>query len=316
MSDPSGWKQFTDGDVLPADQIRGYLQQGVLVFDNSSQRDSTLVGVVREGMVAYAKDTDAVSYYNGTSWNVITGQIAFASVAARDAAFPSPVDGQYAYITGTETTFLRTGGAWVKVGPNLESPQNARAFTGSTSTTIPAWATKIYYAVVGGGNTGLTNPAVQPQSQGGQVVQGNTTTFTPGGTISITIGGSGANSSISIPGGSTITATGGGGAANSTNGTFLSAPFSGWHGGGGGILTNLQPGVGGDLVWYSSNVGAGGGGVSGGKSAPGASNNGQAGAANTGGGGGGVGWNVGAGATIDGRSPGSGGSGIVWIYFS
>jgi hypothetical protein len=322
VSDPQGWKQFTDGDVLPAAEIRGYLQQGVLVFDDASQRDSTLVGFVREGMVAYAKDTNVVSYYDGASWTVITGDIAFSTEAARDAAIPNPAEGRYAYITGTLTTFVYSGGAWVKVGPDVETAKNMRAFTGTTTTVIPVWATRVYYAVIGGGNSGTWGDSAvgaREGGNGGQVVQGSTTSFTPGGTISITVGaggaivvggglfGTGGNSSIVIPGGSTFTATGGGGAAGGgggavpsanpgTAGTVPSAPLNAarYGGGGGGAEQNSNG-------RHSGPGGAGGGGVGA------AGNNAIAGEANTGGGGGG--------GSFFGISA-AGGSGRVLLYFS
>ena len=311
MTDPSGWKLFADGAVLPAEEIRGYLQQGVMVFDNAAARDSTLVGALREGMIAYVKDTDVVSYYDGSAWNVITGQIAFTSEAARDAAIPNPVDGRYAYITDTVSLFVWSSGSWVKVGPDVETDKNLRSFTASTTTAIPVWATKIYYCVVGGGANGLAGDANNARAggAGGQVTQGSTTTFTSGGTITITVGGAGANSSIAIPGGSTFTGTGGGGAAggagqnsasglagNGSAGTIPNAPLdvAYFGGGGGGAIQNGSP-------MFASVGGAGGGGAgAGGRNA-------TAGEPGTGGGGGGGGFF---------GSSAAGGSGRVLLYFS
>lgn len=359
MTDPSGWKNFTDGAVLPANEVRGYLQQGILVFDDAAQRDSTLVGFLREGMLAYIKDNDIVSFYTGSAWNVITGQIEFASTAARDAAipapadgryafttdglrlwkysvsatawrevgvnvsfattaardtaFPSPVNGQYVYITGTLTTFERSGGAWVKVGPDVETTKNVLTFNSTNTTTVPAWATKMYYLIVAGGNGGQRVTTVNLGANGGaggQVVQGNTA-VTGGTTITCTVGGATANSSVAISGGSTFTATGGGGAAGGvgitdqvggvgTDGTLASAPFDfSFYGGGGG-------GYGG-LVASNQARGSHGGYGGGGNGSTNGNTRGN-GHPNTGGGGGGLfGGNVG-------DHPG--GSGIVLLYFS
>jgi hypothetical protein len=130
VTDPSGWKLFADGAVLPAEEIRGYLQQGVMVFDDAAARDSTLVGALREGMIAYVKDTDTVSYYDGAAWNVITGQIAFASEAARDAAIPNPVDGRYAFTTDLNRLWLRASGAWTLLSaPGTANFSNAASGT-------------------------------------------------------------------------------------------------------------------------------------------------------------------------------------------
>ena len=199
---------------------------------------------------------------------------------------------------------------------NTAGSRNIQTFTGSGSYTIPQWAKKIDYLIVGGGNSGISgdNSGARGGGNGGQVVRGSTTTFTRGGSITITIGaggvtvgginnfGTGGNSSIVIPGGSTFTATGGGGAAgggesaNGANGTLPTAPFdfAYFGGGGGGAIQN------GNAGWIT-NGGNGGGGL-------GAMGNfATAGRDNTGGGGGG-------GAFFGG--PANGGSGIVLLYFS
>lgn len=365
MTDPSGWKNFTDGAVLPANEVRGYLQQGILVFDDAAQRDSTLVGFLREGMIAYTKDNDTVSFYTGSAWNVITGQIEFASTAARDAAipapadgryafttdglrlwkysvsatawrevgvnvsfattaardtaFPSPVNGQYVYITGTLTTFNRSGGAWVKVGPDVETTKNILAFTGSSSTTVPAWATKMYYAIVAGGGNGTSSsgglPAASTGGNGGQVVQGNVA-VTGGTTITVTVGGAAANSSVAVSGGSTFTATGAGGAAGGVggssrgaDGTIPSAPLNVARYGGGGAGTQTRS-DGGNPFEASDMPGRGGGGTGNLFANLAAIDvSGQAGHANTGGGGSG-GW-------FDHHGGGkAGGSGTVLLLFT
>lgn len=168
MTDPSGWKLFADGDILPANEIRGYLQQGVMVFDDAAARDSTLVGALREGMIAYVKDTDTVSYYDGAAWNVITGQIAFASEAARDAAIPNPVDGRYAFTTDLDRLWLRASGAWTLLSaPGTANFSNAASGTYSSAGVDFKWlqfttdgtltitrAGQVDVLVVGGGGAG------------------------------------------------------------------------------------------------------------------------------------------------------------------
>jgi hypothetical protein len=269
MTLPQGFKTFTDGTVLTADEINGYLQQGILVFDDASARTTALTGNLREGMYSYLKSDNTTYVYDGTAWQRVGKQ-------------------------------------------DVETEKNFQAFTGSGGTTVPAWATKMYYCVVRGGNSGAAGPSGgpgQPGAAGGQVLQGDTA-VTGGTSLTITVGGAAANSSVAISGGSTFTASTTGAAGGSgpavgvdsagggtgANGTLPSAPFNvsifGGGGGGGSNQNFGQPG--------------GGGSVGGGKGgAPNGS--GQAGSANTGGGGGGGGQN-GAGGT--------GGSGIVLLYFS
>jgi hypothetical protein len=286
VSDPSGWKQFTNGQVLPANEIRGYLQQGVLVFDNAGQRDSTLVGFLREGMVAYTKDTDTVSYYDGSTWNVITGQIAFASEAARDAAIPNPVDGRYAFTTDLNRLWLRTSGAWVQqsapgianfsdaaTGTYTDGGISYKYLTFNASGTLTV--TKAGFAdvlVIGGGAGGGRSQSSLGAGGGGAggylyVVDA----FLPVGTLTVTVGAGGPAYLLNQTGrpGNTSgvgsyysSGGGGGGAANFGNGEN-----GGSGGGAGGSDVNLTGGSGvsglgnsGGNNASSTNAGGGGGG--------------------------------------------------------
>jgi hypothetical protein len=77
-----GKKIFVANDVLTAAEVNGYLMdQAVMVFDDSSARSSA-IGTATEGMVSYLKDTDAVQYYDGSSWTDLVGGINFASSTA------------------------------------------------------------------------------------------------------------------------------------------------------------------------------------------------------------------------------------------
>lgn len=63
-----GRKVFSPGDILAAADVQGYLQdQTVMVFDDATDRSTTLGTAVSEGMVSYLKDTDALQVY-GTAW--------------------------------------------------------------------------------------------------------------------------------------------------------------------------------------------------------------------------------------------------------
>ena len=275
MTDPSGWKLFADGEVLPANEIRGYLQQGVLVFDDAVARDSTLVGALREGMISYVKDLDVVSYYDGAAWNVITGQIAFASVAARDAGIPNPVAGRYAYTTDTNQLWLYGSGAWGQVS----SPGLAN-FTNTATGTFSSGGVNYKYVtfssngsiivdrgglatvlLVGGGAGGGTDAGGGGASGGGGAGgMLETDIYLPAGTHSITVGNGGA---ASQPGGSSSIASyvvvvggGRGGSEPVPGGT-------GGSGGGGSDVTaggvSLSSALG-----YAGGSGAGSGGGGGG----------------------------------------------------
>jgi hypothetical protein len=258
MTLPQGFKTFTDGTVLTADEINGYLQQGILVFDDASERTTALTGNLREGMYSYLKSDNTTYVYDGTAWQRVGKQ-------------------------------------------DVETEKNFQAFTGSGGTTVPAWATKMYYLVVAGGRPSSSTSG----GAGGAVVEGNTT-VTGGTSLTVTIGGSNANSSLAVAGGSTFTASGagaaGGGAnTNGTNGPLVLSPFAiGRIAGGGG---------GSDPSGFFGDANMGYGAATGGGTAGTEARVGQNGAANTGGGGG---------AKAP-RGPGgasTGGSGLVLLYFS
>ena len=65
------YKDFQAATVLPAQDVNQYLMdQSVIVFDDASARSATLSAPI-EGMVTYLKDTNAIEYYDGSSWESI-----------------------------------------------------------------------------------------------------------------------------------------------------------------------------------------------------------------------------------------------------
>ena len=66
-----GFKTFTTGEVLTADNVNGYLMQGILVFANSTARDAAITSP-QEGQFAYLKDTNVTTYYTGSAWAAST----------------------------------------------------------------------------------------------------------------------------------------------------------------------------------------------------------------------------------------------------
>lgn len=67
----AGFKTFAAGDVLTASDVATYImQQQVMVFASSAARGSA-VASPSEGMFSYLKDTNAVEYYDGSSWKAL-----------------------------------------------------------------------------------------------------------------------------------------------------------------------------------------------------------------------------------------------------
>ena len=62
-----GFKDFVAADVLTAAQVDDYLMsQAVMRFADAAARNAALTEV--EGMVAYLKDSNTITCYDGTSW--------------------------------------------------------------------------------------------------------------------------------------------------------------------------------------------------------------------------------------------------------
>lgn len=65
----AGFKTFTAGEVLEATEVNTYLmQQTVMVFAGTAARAAAIGTVASEGMFTYLSDTNALEYYDGSSW--------------------------------------------------------------------------------------------------------------------------------------------------------------------------------------------------------------------------------------------------------
>lgn len=67
------YKTFVNGFALNASEVNAYLMnQTVMVFADSSARSAAITSPT-EGMVTFLTSTDAIEYYNGSTWtNVVT----------------------------------------------------------------------------------------------------------------------------------------------------------------------------------------------------------------------------------------------------
>jgi hypothetical protein len=62
-----GFKTFATGEVLSAENVNGYLMQGILVFATEAARDAAIT-VPAEGQFAFTKDTNSTWFYDGAAW--------------------------------------------------------------------------------------------------------------------------------------------------------------------------------------------------------------------------------------------------------
>jgi hypothetical protein len=66
------YKDFQVGQTLTSAEVDIFLmEQAVMVFDNSADRETQLGTAVKEGMVSYLKDLKDLQQYNGTSWGPV-----------------------------------------------------------------------------------------------------------------------------------------------------------------------------------------------------------------------------------------------------
>jgi len=69
----AGYRSFSPNTVLTADQVQNFLMdQAVQVYADASERDTTLTGVVSEGMVAYLEDENQLYQFNGSAWEEVS----------------------------------------------------------------------------------------------------------------------------------------------------------------------------------------------------------------------------------------------------
>lgn len=64
----AGFKLFQDGDGLTATEVNTYMmEQQIMVFANATAR-GTAIATPSEGMFAFLKDTDRLTFFDGSSW--------------------------------------------------------------------------------------------------------------------------------------------------------------------------------------------------------------------------------------------------------
>ena len=316
-----GFKEFVAGEVLDEDEINDFLMQGVLVFAGTAARGSAITSPV-EGQFAFLKDTDALTFYDGSQWtelstipprfdflviagggagagqsgtntygggggaggyrSSVVGELSGGSAVAESALFLAP---------GTVTVTVGAGAAGVS-GFNT-SPNVASNSEFASIISVGGGFGGGYYISNGQGGSagggGVAEQAIQRTPLGGIPKMGRNGGSPSGGPGSTAGGGGGGAQNVGATAVTTTGGNGGSGISSSINGS----PVTRGGGGGGGATTTAGTG------------GAGGGGNGGAVNA-----NGSPGTANTGGGGGGAA-RQGAGDSAG----GNGGSGVVIIKY-
>jgi len=122
MGVPAGFKDFVTGASLPEGDLDNYLMaQTVMTFADVTARDAALTSPA-EGMHAYLKDSDTVSWYTGAAWKTLPGGVTTA--------------GDVVYFDGTSWVRLAVGTA-------------AQVLTVNAGATAPQWATSTAAVEIG-----------------------------------------------------------------------------------------------------------------------------------------------------------------------
>jgi hypothetical protein len=180
--------------------------------------------------------------FNGTGSNV-------TSLNANNISSGTVPTARLGSGTADSSTYLRGDQTYAAIPASLPG-LGGQVFTSSGTFTVPAGVTRVKVTVAGGGGNGGNSRAnFQPSPRGGGVLTAAggggggagvaikyVTGLTPGGTVSVTVGGAAGTSSF----GAFVSATGGASAANA-NGTSGNPAASFTAGGAGGT------GSGGDI---------------------------------------------------------------------
>lgn len=90
----TGWKDWSIGEVVTADEFQTYVQdQVVQVYAGTAARATALGTSVAEGMLSYLSDSDTIEVYNGTAWASISNPGDITAVTAGTALIGGGVSG-------------------------------------------------------------------------------------------------------------------------------------------------------------------------------------------------------------------------------
>jgi hypothetical protein len=181
-----GYKVWSAGDVLAAADVNGYLmEQSVMVFASSAARSSA-IGTATEGMVSYLKDTNALEFFDSTSWRTVGVD---STVAGSVIAFGSTaVSAAYTAVAGLDNaSIIVTGTAAVTVTvPDVLSVGDSLNIIRDTSGTVTIAAGTGVTSWAGAGTAGTAVTfKIDQQYNGAQVIKTAANTYRVIGKITV-----------------------------------------------------------------------------------------------------------------------------------
>ena len=152
-----GFKDFTTGEVLTANDVDGYLMQGIWVFASAAARDAAVTSP-QEGNACYLKDTDVIMVYSGSAWatqsasnpisaNIVDAKGDLIAATAADTVARLAV-GTNGYVLTADST-AATGLAWAAPtsGGYTQISSTSIAGSGTSISSIPGTYNKLVLVV-------------------------------------------------------------------------------------------------------------------------------------------------------------------------
>lgn len=246
-----GKKTFSDGEVLSAADVNGYLMdQSVMRFADSTARTAA-IGTPTEGMVTYLDDVNQIEVYDGTAWVDQQAPILSEGTAGQYLQSNGTAGSQWVTLEIAENIITTQGDLIVGAADN--TPE--RLGIGAADTVLTSDGTAVTWAAAGGGG-GFNTVTEVTASNASYDVSGisgiaKITVIGAGGGAGYSPAGNGTdggNSSVTY-GGTTVTANGGDGGEDSYDNPTLPFRFSSANGARtrGNDGTSHQAGTGGEI---------------------------------------------------------------------
>lgn len=162
-----GFKDFTTGEVLTANDVDGYLMQGVWVFASAAARDAAGTST-KEGNFAYLKDTNVTTYYTGSAWaNLDTTGMTNPMTTTGDTIYSSSGSTPARLGIGSTGQVLTVAGgvpSWATVSAGGMTLLSTTTLSGASTTVTISDFTYVYLRVfiIGGTWSGSCNIQLKP----------------------------------------------------------------------------------------------------------------------------------------------------------